>query len=98
MTTYDTSGIVFGNIQIDASDYSFSGNGSVLDLRDGITTTYSSGTVTVPFDIWLHGGQFLSVAAGGTLDLSGTLSGSTSVYKWDEAPCSLTAATRSRAT
>jgi autotransporter-associated beta strand protein len=84
VTTNDTTGIVFYGFQIDASDYSFSGNSSVIDVRNGITTTYSSGTVTLPFNMWLHGGLTLSVAAGGTLDLSGTLSGSTNVTKWDE--------------
>ena len=82
VTTNDTSSIIFHSFQIDASDYSFSGN--AVRVQGGITTTYSSGTVTLPFDIWLNGGQFLSVAAGGTLDLSGTLSGSTNVNKWEE--------------
>ncbi len=69
-----TAGTEFTSIEIDAYGLRMSGNAIVLD--GGITATYSVGTVHFALDTTLNADQTFTVASGGTLDLTGMISGS----------------------
>jgi hypothetical protein len=68
-----SSGTNFGSIEVDAANYTLSG--ASVSLTNGISTTYTSATSTDEINTTLGGGT-ISVAAGGTLDISGQISGS----------------------
>ena len=74
-----TAGTTFESIIVQSSGYSFSGN--AIQLDQGITTTYSSGTSTVGLAITLTGNQTVDTATGGTLAISGVVSGAFSLTK-----------------
>jgi autotransporter-associated beta strand protein len=73
------AGTEFTSIEFDDYSVSISGNAIVLD--DGITTTYPVGVVTFELDTTLNGDQTFTIAAGGTLDVSGVLSGAHALTK-----------------
>lgn len=66
------AGTSFASILIASNAYSFSGN--ALQLSNGVTTTYQSGTVVLPLAIALPASAAFVVATGGTLRMSGALS------------------------
>ncbi len=68
------AGTSFDAISFEASGYDIGGN--AITLTNGITSTYSdSGTSTLGLDIALTADETIDVADGGTLDLSGAISG-----------------------
>jgi fibronectin-binding autotransporter adhesin len=67
------SGTNFNSITIAASGYDIYGNS--IDLTNGITTTYTSGSSGFSLDIALAADKTFDSASGGTLDYSGALSG-----------------------
>ncbi|MBP3957086.1 autotransporter-associated beta strand repeat-containing protein [Gemmata sp. G18] len=73
------AGTNFNSITIDGAGFSFTGN--AIQLDDGVTATYASGTSTIGLATNLTGNQAIDVAAGGTLTLSGAISGSAAVTK-----------------
>ena len=66
------TGTQFGKITIDGSGYSLSGN--AITLTQGISATYTSNTSTDSIPAQFSGS--ITVAAGGTLDIDGALTGS----------------------
>jgi hypothetical protein len=66
------AGTDFASIEIDGANYAISGD--PISLTDGISATYTSGTSTDSINTTLGGGT-VSVDAGGTLRLSGQVSG-----------------------
>ena len=69
----DLTGMTFGSIEIDSSGYSIAGNAISLTAATGIFTTFTSGTSTISLNTTLSG-TGITVAAGGELDLNGTVS------------------------
>jgi hypothetical protein len=65
------SGTIFSALQFEASGYELQGND--LSLVDGLTTSYSTGTVMIHPDIDLVDASTWSVAAGGVLEMHGDL-------------------------
>lgn len=71
-------GTTFGSITIQGAGYNFSGN--TLSLTTGITTSYTTGTSTDSIDTILSAVVApITVGKGGTLDISGVLSGAAGV-------------------
>lgn len=72
----DMDGVGFGTITIDAAGYSLGSDAGISTT--GIATTYTTGTSTISGGVTLASSPAtpLSVAAGGTLDLNGTIAGS----------------------
>ncbi|HEY2158367.1 MAG TPA: Ig-like domain-containing protein, partial [Isosphaeraceae bacterium] len=71
----DLLGVGFGTIAINASGYAIWADGPMATT--GIRTTYSSGTSTLSVDLSPSGDQTtpVTVATGGTLELSGSIGG-----------------------
>ena len=63
----------FHSITIADAGYSLGGN--AIDLDAGLSSSYSSGTSTLSLDIALQATSTIEVSAGGTLSLSGAISG-----------------------
>ena len=72
-----SSTIELTSIEIDAAGLGFSAiPGNAITLDSGITTTYNAGATTFAIDTTIAGNEVFSVASGGTLDVSGIISGS----------------------
>ena len=67
------SGTTFNSISVAVSGYTLSGN--AVNLTQGISTTYSSGTTIDDIDTDLVNGA-VSIGSGGEFDLDGVVSGS----------------------
>jgi trimeric autotransporter adhesin len=68
----DLSGLTFGSIEIDSAGYTITGNAISVTAATGIFTTYTSGTSSISLNATLSG-TTVSIAAGGELDLNGTV-------------------------
>jgi fibronectin-binding autotransporter adhesin len=75
----DFANTTFGSITLDDSGYSITGN--ALSLTGNIVTTYAASNSTYSIDTNLVGSEGVNVAGGGSLVLSGVLSGSGSLIK-----------------
>jgi autotransporter-associated beta strand protein len=84
------AGTVFDSIEVDAAGYSFTGN--AVTLNHGVTTTYGSSASTIGFDTTLAADETFTVAAGGTLNDSGVISGAHSLTTAGGGTLSLSAA------
>jgi autotransporter-associated beta strand protein len=72
--TNDLSGMTFHSIEVDGGGYAISGN--AVTMTNGLSSTYATGTSTFQLDTTLTATETVDVATGGTLVLSGALSGS----------------------
>ncbi|MES2791133.1 MAG: cadherin domain-containing protein, partial [Planctomycetota bacterium] len=70
----DLSNKSFNTIQIGGSGYNISGN--ALTVAGGLSSTYGSGTSTFGLNTTLTGTETFDIASGGTLDMSGKITGS----------------------
>ena len=66
------AGTAFASLRIANAAYTFGGN--ALRLTTGVTTSYASGTALLPLAISLPASASFTIAAGGTLRLSGVVS------------------------
>ncbi|WP_435009178.1 autotransporter-associated beta strand repeat-containing protein [Tundrisphaera lichenicola] len=73
----DLSGRTFHSVEIDESGYTISGNS--ITLQNGISnaflTTFSSGSASFALDVTMAASETFDIAPGGTLALSGAISG-----------------------
>ena len=74
-----TAGTELTSIEIDAAGLGFTGNAIILD--NGITAGYGTGATNFAIDTSISGNSVFQVASGGTLDVSGIVSGSANLLQ-----------------